>query len=413
MDLNYDCQILIFEELPFYELILLLETNKHLQIAVESVVHRKLASKSVQFSSPYHYGILRGSEYFVDEYADRIDIRHFPTVSRLLRYFGHLISHLKLSHDVKLSESQVQKIFQLINSHCSESLTRFHISNVKNKFFDEFKRPFVNVKSVILDGEFESLSNAEFNFDDIFPEMRELAVEISFMRDTNWMDRSFAHLEYLTAGIWNGHGFNDDSVKKLIKNNQQLRSLALEFVKPNIIELLANELPHLVHLRIDCYDEYITDDENSIFHFERLKTLTIKKSSHTVPACITFTALEEFVTDGYSRSCYRWMDLVEKQKSLRKLRVTRHLRNFEIERLVNAAMNLFELSIICSKDVDVRNIIKLIESNEQMRKMHLSIEWTDLMETTFDALKNHFATDWSIIQNEKHILFERKQTDFY
>lgn len=410
MDLNVDCQHLIFDEMPFANLLTLADTNKILRSVITDAIRRRLAKKYVTFRNPY---FAAGTKYnsFVSEFDDRIEVRNLVSVSRFLQTFGHFITDLRIFHNNRLSEFQSRKILHLVNFHCTDTLKRFHLSNNNYDVFDEFKKPFKRVESVLFSSRFPSLSNSNFSFSELFPLMNELLLDVLETENSDWLDEKHSNLERFTADIWSSPRtmwrFNEMSIKRMLANNLQIRYMALSFVKPTLLQFIADQLMHLEHLELEMYEESFL--ESFHFHFEQLKKLSVCKSSHTLPANITFGQhLVEFIADSYPTGCSRWFQLVKHQKSLKRLKIDRRLRNFEILELANARVGLIELDFECDEDVQIDSLIKLIEHSEQLMKSNVFIEVSDLRQSVVDSFERQFNNNWIISQNKSNIYLERK-----
>lgn len=232
----------------------------------------------------------------------------------------------------------------------------------------------------------------------------------------SWFDYTFLHLEYLDVEITNVRDFatiHPESVtERLLKKNPQIRTLVLRMVPPKMLKIVADLVPNLENLQINFYlDEEDANAEYTV-HFDNLKMLSIRQSSRTMPKNVYFENLIELEVDATESKCLRWLEFVEKSKSLVKLRVTdRYLCDEEISRLAMARLNLTELSAGFDRDVKDETIIQLIEMSKNLRKMELikfvvPTESTSLL-LTAKTLREKIGNQWNIADSPSEIFIER------
>lgn len=404
MDLNFDVQIMILEQFSFMELLSLADVNRHFQYVVEEIMKGKFAQKSVILGCPYHSEALLSTAYEC-ETEDRVEISYVSVAQIVLARFGHLILNLKILHHYDLYHTnETKKVFELVNLHCSKSLIQLDILNKNTDAFAEFKQPFEKVEFLRLDGSFKTLDNTNLTFTEIFPSLRGIALLAIGPSSTNVFDEAIPRLEALQTENGNQHRTN--TIKKIIQKNPQIRDLAVQNIKSELLKFIADRLPQLEHLELDMYDEGVSG--NDTLKFENLKSLKMKGSRHTLPANVVFRDLEDFETDGLSRLCTRWMNLVESQKTLKRLQVNRPLENFEIQGLANAHVNLIEMVIQCAREVNIENVVMMINNTKQLKLIYLFFELEDLRQSAFDALKKRFEHEWQIFQIGYSVIMGRQ-----
>lgn len=306
MDLNFDCKILILEQLDLVNLIVLSETTKKLRIPISNVVSRKFHNKFISFAIPYFTGKTSNHIYETDA---QIKIQHLQTMFKVLKYFGSLIRNLKV--EVSYSpDARTHSLYKYINFYCSETLTQFHMKNAVEAAFDEFRKPFENVQSVSLRGQFDSLDGCTLRFSEIFPAMRRLSVRMVCISDMNWIEHcAFQHLEHLH--IYMAHA-NHDSIPsekamnfELIKKNPRIRSLELENVSLQFLMFVAHNLPKLERLELQLSPKLIGAPLELQIHFEYLKVLKLQQHFQELPESLFVENLEELEIDAYPKDLHR------------------------------------------------------------------------------------------------------------
>lgn len=180
LDLNFDCKLLICEDLHLFDLLSLTETNTAVFPVVEDILRRKFAKKAVKFHGQQLNNRVKPEKHGVYELGDEIVIEYGATIYQILKYFGHIITRLKIIFYEKVPDNIARDFYQLINSRCADTLTDFHISKQNNDLLAELEKPFKNVKHVSLDGYHKTSCNVagrkKFVLSTIFPEVRQLTL---------------------------------------------------------------------------------------------------------------------------------------------------------------------------------------------------------------------------------------------
>lgn len=362
MNLNNDCQISILENSDLQSLISLSESSQYLKIQIWSVINRRFGRKWINFSIPY-FSNKRDLQIY--ETDDEIKIRDIDTMIKVLRYFGPSIRKLELETSYSPA-SRAYLVYKYINIYCSDRLTQFNMKNSMEAAFDEFKKPFKNIESISLHGQFDSLNSYELRFSEIFPSIRYLSLRMVHITDPNWVTKNiFPNMEHLHI-----YASDHDPNKyfKLIKNNPQIRSLKLENVSRKELMFVAQELPKLERLEIDIRTE--TEPENSTVSFGHLKVLKVRNCSKQLLDMVSsFLAdkLEELEIDKLP------MDFMKSCQRLKKLNITQRMTNLEIQAFSKATANLSDISLICDGDTTNESIFELIDKSQHLERLNLII----------------------------------------
>lgn len=373
------------------------ETNRHFSNLAADVLRRRFNNKLIVFS------ISTSNDEQANQVSDTdgiIKIQNLETMLKTLKYFGDFISKLEIIYEsVDPLESRAHQIYQFTNVYCSETLAQLHLANAPKGFFDEFRKPFKRLENVSLSGDFDKLSNEKNNLSEMFPAMRSLTLSTLSILNSNWIDQVYMNLEHLNLLVYNSNGnapgrLTKSKIERLLQNNYQIRSLALEDASPELLRIVARKLPNLEKLELKLFEAF--DDEDEI-HFKHLKCLNTKLSSHSVPTIIDLENLEELETDAFPGGCQRWMEFVEENKHLKKLTVDHYyINDSEILRLAQANSNLTEMSLWCENDVKSENLMKLIENNQHLRKMHLKLRSKGHPNLLGDALGGQLNDEWTV-----------------
>lgn len=413
MYLNIECNLLILEELDLTSLISLAETNRHFLNLAADVLRRRLKDKIIVFS-------ISNSGHRITEHAteedDAVKVHDIDTMLKLLKYFGSSISKMEILNDedsfisqmgifndeAKVqSEVQMKSVYKFVNLYCSKTLVQLHMANAPKGFFDEFLQPFTMLQNVSFSGYLDRLSNERSSLSEIFPKMRRLILNSYHIDDSSWVDQLFPHMVHLSLMVYNIQGdsptrMTTPKIERLLANNLQIRSLALEDASLDMLKIVANKLPNLEKLELKMFDVFDLDDEDEI-HFEHLKFFKTRLSSHSLPIIIDLNHIEEFETDAFPDSCQRWMEFVETNKHLKKLKVDHYyIRNSDVLRLAQANSNIVDMSLWCGVGVKSESIVKLIENNKQMKTLHLKLKSKETLNSTVDTLRTQLGDSWVV-----------------
>lgn len=409
MNLNLDCQLLIVEQLPLTALITMAETNKYFLQLARDVFERKFSKTRVEFQAPF-----MNSPKVYSQTVGPVKIKDLETVSKVLKYFGRSIESLKVRYYTSDNKTHAN-INQLINSQCADTLKQFNVVSYKNRFFDDFSAPFKKVENVSVRGVFNRFGGDDFCFDALFPSMHRLSLELAEGLNMSWFHREFKHLEHVNIDLcaYDAPGcFSEQVLEKFFEKNAQIRSLKISYFTRNLLKHAARDLEKLENLQIEMHEDQPEDDstenghhiilaDDSEIYFEHLKSLSMKRSSNSLPKNITLRNLIELQTDAYPRKCLRWIEFVESSASLRKLTLNgRHLRKEEVSRLAAANLHLTEARIKCKSDVDYETIAKFIENSKFLKRLSIKFSRTSIPHVTFhtilELLKQNFGDKWTI-----------------
>lgn len=381
----------------------MVEKNKSVYGLVEAVVKEKFANKIVVLHRPY-FAAINKPKVFVQEFGDHINIYYLPVASKVLQYFGHLIVSLRIWNRVHLPGNQFKEIYQHVTAYCAATVTELHLTSLYKNTFVELRKPFINVQKLTLDGEKEMLEQSAMSLSELFPGVRHLYIHSSI---TIWMflsNQKLPHLEHLYTE--NENDYNTPPIKEMIKNNLQIRSLALNSVRPDLLQFVAVELSQLERLRLENYGMN-SDVRNVSIHFESVKIFAMKGRPHIWPSHFTFgDHLEEFEMDVLDGDRTKLVDFLVKYKtSLKKLRVNLSLDNFDVLQLAGTALN--DMSFTCKKECDIERFISLIENCEHLKKFELFVEQTNFRGAAFDAMKNRFDQEWNVTKSDHCVHLDR------
>lgn len=429
MDLNVDCQLMILERLNVPSLISIAETNKYFAKLVPSVLQRIFAKKLVIFHIPYYSDKI---DLNVFETDDDIQIQNIRTISKLLQKYGHLISRLKIEQFYSTGNG-AYFIQNLTNLYCSEALIELHMvfvhftSHVASSSrysakhsVEEFKKPFKRLERLFLHGDFKDLNNQELDFNEIFPALRYLSLELIGVQNISWVDQNFSHLKELHAQIWSTHEiagfFSESAVEKLISTNPQIQRLTLRNSSGKLLKFIASELPAVEHLGLELCADPAQNILDRKIHFENVKSFKMYANIHNLLRNIVFEQLDEFQLEDYQGDPTIWIEFIDKNSNLSKLRVPeQYINNTDVLQLSMANLGLTEVSIALGEDVTNGAIVKFIKKHKNLMKMDLikcfdtnsrpnKGQFRDMM----NVLNSRFGNKWNFKESLTKIQMEHK-----
>lgn len=399
------------------------DTKEDLSFIIEANLKRRFAKKHNSLKLPNNHD--ETAALIVCEYENRIsfiDSQDFD-FSNIITKFGHLLTNLEITYSAcSFAENQIPTFFQRINSHCSETLTELGLSftDVHN-IFEQFKKPFMNLKLLKLEEVFGDLNNEHLKFTEMFPALTQLTLKYFKPESPSWMEQTFPNLMHLDTVInFSDMGMNEKNFRKFIKNNAQMNKLNLLIHTTSksldLLQFIAEQLPQLEHLQLREYNE---DNDNANLdiniHFEHLKTLIVQSFHFELPSRTTYGRLEEVqISQLFSQNSYKWIQLVKNQKSLRKLTVNQYLNDADVVQMANAQSNLIEITFECccrlwrqtyhrslneftncSCSGKVTNIIRLIEMSKDLMELHLHVGWA-ATNSIFQTMQNQLPSGWTV-----------------
>ncbi|XP_031636954.1 uncharacterized protein LOC116349590 [Contarinia nasturtii] len=262
--LNNDCLVHIMKFLNLKQLLDVVDANKELKTAAESVFKKRYREKEFFFR-----GGIKHRTYFPKNCKIQ-HIDHPRTSYQLLRSFGHLIPKMEILNPFVLT---------YVNEYCCDSVKSISFIDMFQIDYDTFEKPFINAEKV----EFwdchlqvysiwEKLFSSRFN--KFFPKISTLTLYKNLTLDL--VEVHFAHLDQLNilATI--------DVMTKIIRLNPQMRRLVVnaEDQKPFRIKKCLSDaskyLKLLEHLEIERLSIGPYDfGKDDVFYFACLKELKI------------------------------------------------------------------------------------------------------------------------------------------
>lgn len=295
-DLNDDCLERIFLYLSLYDLLNIVDTNKHLKTAAELAFTENFGREKKFIWHDHWVGVC--VEICINETKQ---LKLLPKPFRLLRCFGHLISKQEINKSCKLN---AYKLLKYVNKYCSESTTEILIRH--KRFFYENK-PYPNAETVRLEYCFLKENGTRFRtnvrLNELFPNVRNLSIDCcDFKRKCIAVHfPQLNQLEIVDPPGWNfksafesvfisrKKAYHNNTYVKMLHLNPQLRSLTLgrDYIA-TLLRVASQQLQLLEHLEL--YTTGFQEFGEGVVNFPYLKELKITYFSCFGPRKIPISA---------------------------------------------------------------------------------------------------------------------------
>lgn len=410
IDLNYDCLLLVLEQLDFMSLVSLAETNIRYNSIVSEIVKPIFRNRMVNIATSQ-----TGRPIDITIENDFIRIENFTFAERVVKNLGHVIHGLKLNGAYPQYHNATRSIYQLVNLHCAQTLNEIWFGLDSNDFMDELTNTFESVESVHL---WDTLKTKR-NLSAIFPAIRNLYIVLYEASHAHLINVNYAYLENLNIYMYKndiGGPLIDGLVSELIKLNPHVRSLRLERVSTELIKIAADSMPQLEQLELIHME---SNYKNGTINFGNVKIFTANGTYiNTLFRNVKFGNVEELNVNSLAESMFRADGFFESNKNLKKLR----LMHNKIVYLNNHAFRLFRDTKTALQDIFIRpaaitatdTLVELINllysNNEQLETLRIEFLPGHLRETILGTLRDGIGEACSMDAFENTIIFKRKNT---
>lgn len=401
MDLNVDCQLLIFEHLDVTSLLALAQLNLYFHGLASNVFKRKYSCKIVELNTQMDESSLISTVDISEQFPNKLIIGKFDVISIFFEYFGHMVQAVDiLKYKIWDEQKNLKEIVKIVNNN-SNSLKVLKLENTVEDILNSVAQPFRSIKRLDLSGVFDKLGSESMDLNEMFPNIQEIYLSTRHVADDENMAVKLPNLKHLRLG------FDPpvSSIEKLIKQNPQIERLTISGISINALFCFNQNLPNLTHLIV----HYITLYDKNI-HFRNVKHLKINTLEYKFALHATFTHLKKLELDVSTRHVPdEWINFIKKYDNLKELHVLQEeLSDREFKFITEKLKKLIEASFHILPDVEENTIITFLERNKQLKKLNLLYLESEQMIEMFNALKANIGNDWNLSINKKYCLLERK-----
>lgn len=403
-DLDTMNLLCIFDFLDMQELLSMVEVNNRFH---QVIGHHYIISK-------YHVNekLIRiaHSENHLD--ANQITFSKYETITRLLKFYGHLITKLEVSGTF-FNIKQIEEIVRYIERYCCESLIELRLLYAGEYLLNAASRTFDKVTSLVLKSYDDYLKKPDLLR--IYPILERLTLAVGKSFKLPIIEEHLPSLKNLEFFELNRF-VNDSYLESFLRLNLHLNSLSLNRVPTlNLSRFLVQNLPklHKLGINYDYNPLVITDwhsDHNETVHFKTIKQLNVKiENNHFFNRFpITFEYLEtlDIVLTSYHNVP---LDLIEQNDKLAVLSIPlRFVQNFQ--QILDAIRNLRRLEELTTNwDDTIRaDLIQLMTDNTNLQKITFFVlkgERDPLLATIPDEWQ--FMKEWKDKLMYTFLTFER------
>lgn len=391
-NMNFDCQEMILEQMSIFEVATMLDVNTNLKYVAEGVMRRKLTNKKVIFSSTYynHTKHPNPSDY---DYYSVIEFKHLPTIAKILRHFGHLISRLYISNHMSLPKMLAKRLYQLVNTHCADTLIELTVRNQNKEFFVELEKPFKNVERLAFEDYYYDLNKSKFRFGALFPNLKILNLKLAMIYKLNLSEEHVPHLEELIGSCEGNHEIL--SLKQVLLKNPQIKRLKLSSLRSELLKFISDHMPNLDEL--DMGHSNTNDIDQFSYSFNNLKKFNAGGYYFNFPTQIHFGQLQDLQIFLAKENNHKLIQLIlDNKDTLKRAMILTSLSNTDILQLINGNLSLIDIQFSCDDAVLIENVFQLIESSEHLMKLHISFDGEQLKGTAFGLLNERFGNEWTV-----------------
>lgn len=315
----------------------------------------------------------------------------YSLAEKFLSLFGDLIESLAIEF-VSIPTNRHKIIGDFVNLYCSGTLIDFEVNNCSEGTFDGMKKPFKRVESVIFDGEWENLNNNSLSFDQLFPEMRSLALIYS----TGYiLEKNYPKLNELSL---NAPNLN---LIKLLQSNPQIQELTVRHSSAKFLKIVSDNLPNLEVISFDV--PYDLDPSNAMpINFDSVKNASINDLNGRIKNCKfrfeNLNSIEVLVEEDVSAEWNLFMTSFDRQKS-----IIISISNFTENVLNNLSSNLnssIEVRLGCNP-IEMEPLANFLNSNKELKELVLNCPKNT--QSFFDRLDYWLDEEWKIapVNNSK------------
>lgn len=411
-DLCLDVQYLIAERLDFEDLMYLVEAGPEFSPLAVEVFRRKYKNSKIQIFSARDdmYSWSRYREKLEDENRNNIYLSYLEMILNVFKHFGHIIKHVWIAnHNINSNKSAI--ISKCINKY-GNGLTHLTIRSVLGETLEHFKVPFEKLEDLSLQTDRFPIDNNILPFNQMFPNLRRLKLELAADSSYRFIECHFKHLERLYASDIGRKG--KERIESLIRENPQIRSIELVYFPTNYVNVINELLPTVENLTL--YSLNISN-EITMTHVKHFILYDIPESM----AKLSFPQLETIAMIYTASEHNQWVDFFQRHRNINKL----HLRQREylnelkvpLVELTQHLSNLTEVTVELSHHLNIEVINQFLENHKQLQKFtYVKTNFASEMQV---ALQERFENEWNMeygsirLEHESNsysvgIIFERK-----
>lgn len=261
-----------------------------------------------------------GDSMISHDSSDELVIMGKELIEKMLKYFGFAMTKLRINSN-HFDHPQMASVYSSINEYCWETLKSVEFQGISINPFENWKH-FGAITDLTIQRVFGSVDNIEIH--DIFPNLKNLAIQVYSTTNLSFIAHKFPHLEHFKL---RSHQLLEENahVTQFLVKNPKLQSVDLDsFASFEFIHRFQEHLLNLQKLRLASppRDFYSAKNCETKLHFPNVRefSLTVNRNEHLSAECIPFefeklTAFE-LITP---RLMTKWMAFIKQQTELRSI----------------------------------------------------------------------------------------------
>lgn len=382
-DLPYDVLFDIFDHFDFNHFITLTEAIPNLSPVIQGYARIKYKDFPLQIrpsNADWKDNVINMEEKCFEIYQ-------LTLATEIIENFGGNLRKIEILS--RLSSSESTQLNQIINEHCSKTLTHFSLGIIESNTLQDFAVPFESVEAVTFRIT-HRIGYGLVSLNQFFPQLKHITIEILGEVGSKFIDYNIPKLEKLTIksdhySIGSAPGRCSEQITKFLEENQQIRSVNLEYSTEYYINHINQSLPNIEDLEMECFEP-----RNHLFHFEHVKNLIYHCHDFSKLTNFTFPRLESLQIGTIPNE---WVDFFARHDFLSKLECTMSSADDLIPFTTNFR-NLVEIKVRVYSYNDIEDIAKFIQFREKLMK--IEFELFNVSESDKNTLREQCASQWSI-----------------
>lgn len=267
--------------------------------------------------------------------------------------------------------------------------------------------PYENVEFLkfTISEDYESTKVMPFN--QLFPKLQRLKLKLHADIDYDFIDCELPHLKSVSIGVSEGAWERLDQINGLFRKNPQIRSVEVDWSRPDYIIDLSKMLPNLQNLTFHFTSIQI---ENETVHFENVDTFSTVRSP--IPGTLknlSFSKLKNLTLSYNFRSDRdnQWIEFFKRHQSMTELHLSSPPHGMTIPLVMFTAdlTNLVDVTVQSDCGFDFETISRFINNHNKLMKFKFPTN-----EPNKSKIVQHFEHDWHIQHVNESLFFKRKTT---
>lgn len=357
-----ECKSDALEDLNLLKLIETALRNEDCSKAVAKIFQQKYRESSftIEKSVPGHSGFRTS--------FSAVKVIGLPVATDMINHFGHLIQKLSIKIDVDVSKCEPYdaneniNLLNAINEHCRESLVEFELHYAgcnTNNAFNQIKGPFNRVEFLRLDVHNMNDQTEHRQLNKIFPNVREIELELNHLKSSSFIDCNLPKLESLRIDDGRIYETNKAVLIDLIKNNPQIKYLSILHPSPEALDYIQKYLPNLQELQINLNSQ------------EEEQTKVNENNEKYIKFLLNYP-------------------------NIQNLRIGNGVNNAHLLKLIGKFPKLSQALFGFENDVSEDNIVEFVKQSPSLNQLAIFYSNVEKTRAIENGLKTKLGTDFSI-----------------